>query len=1078
MQIDVLGPLEVRDDAGRPVEVAGSRLRTLLIRLALDGGRSVSVSALVDAVWGDHPPADETNALQTLVSRLRRAFGDTGVVVQSQAGYRLAVEPEVVDAYRFEELAVEGARALRRGEHRAAGQLLAAATAMWRGPALADTASEALQTYATRLEDVRLGAVLDRIEADLDLADPTVLLPELEALAAEHPLHERLAGQLMRALGASGRQADAIGVYERLRGRLAEELGVDPGKELQEIHVSLLRGEFGGRRQPRAHRRTNLKAQLTSFVGRDDEVVRIGKSLEGNRLVTLVGPGGAGKTRLASEAAARIVDTAADGIWLVELAQVTAGADVPQAVLGSLGLRDTHLLDRRGKLSARDAVTRLLEGLADTETVLVLDNCEHVIDASATLADRLLAECPELRILTTSREPLGIFGEVLLAVPPLGQPAPTASPAEAMEYPAVRLFADRAAAVRPDFEVKDDAAPAVIEIVRRLDGLPLAIELAAARLRTLPLDEIAARLSDRFRLLTGGSRTALPRHRTLRAVVEWSWDLLTDAERRLAEQLAVFPSGITADSAIAVSDTDAADGPDLLASLIDKSLLHPVDDGRRMRMLETIREYGAERLAERGELATVRARHADHFAALMTEAEPYLTTAGQLPWLTRLEDERENVLAALRYRCELGDADGALRLAISIASYAMMLGNHTEIASWMGDALAVPGPQDRQLRLMAEALLALTTAASGVAASDVQAGMDDLRRLAHQLVDFDTSVSRFIGILRAAVAYFAGEMELANRFIDETLAGDDEWSRAAVRMFRGSLAENQGDVETMRREIGIALGEFRRIGERWGLASTLRGVAQLHTLDGRLDEARDAYVEALGLAAELNTREDESFLLGRLADVELRRGDLDKAREHMLRARQGAEETGAPWESVFTMAMLGAIELQSGNPAEARSLQREALRRVSSMPTGHPAQGHLRAILLAIGARISYDDGDLEAARQLGRDGFDAAIGTRDMPIVAAVGVMLAEIVTAAGDPDGAAVMLGAAARLRGADDPTSRDIAKLTERLRAALGDARFADCYAQGKALDRDAAIERLTPPDVSAAVVGHPQSSLWFG
>jgi ATP/maltotriose-dependent transcriptional regulator MalT len=356
--------------------------------------------------------------------------------------------------------------------------------------------------------------------------------------------------------------------------------------------------------------------------------------------------------------------------------------------------------------------------------------------------------------------------------------------------------------------------------------------------------------------------------------------------------------------------------------------------------------------------------------------------------------------------------------------------------------------------------------------------MERLRGLARELVDFDPSISRFIGILRAAVAYFAGDNELADRFIDETLAGEDEWARAAVRMFRASLAENDGDVDTMRRETEIALAEFRRIGERWGLASTLRVVAQLHTLDGELDEARDAYLEALRLAAELNSREDEGFLRGRLADVELRRGNFDEARDHMRRARQNAEENGAPWESVFTMAMLGAIEQQSGNVAEARSLQREAMRRVSSMPEGHPAQGHLRAILLAIGARISFEDGDLEAARQLARDGFDAATATHDMPILAAVGVTLAEIVTGAGDSASAAVMLGAAARLRGADDPTARDIATLTKRLRAALGDERFESCYAQGKALDRTAAIERLTPSDAAATVGGTARSSLWFG
>jgi predicted ATPase/DNA-binding SARP family transcriptional activator len=1058
VEIAILGPLEVRDAGGRPVEVAGVRLRTLLTRLALDAGRVVPVSVLVDAVWGEQPPADETNALQTLVSRLRRALGDTSVIVQVQGGYRLAVDADAVDAHRFERLVAEGGAALRRGEHRAASRQLSAALELWRGPALADAVNEALVVAANRLADLRIIAVLDRIDADLELTDPSALVPELEALAVEHPLHERLAGQLMRALGASGRQADALHVYDRLRNRLADELGVDPSAELQQVHLSLLRGELAPTVRP--SRRSNLKAQLTSFVGREDEVARIGKVLEQHRLVTLVGPGGAGKTRLAGEAAARILDTAADGIWLVELAQVTTGADVPQAVLASLGLRESHLLERRGKLSARDAMTRLLEGLVDKQTVVILDNCEHVIEASARLADHLLADCPELRILTTSREPLGIFGEVLLAVPPLGQPAPTATAAEAMEYPAVRLFADRAAAVRPDFEIDDDSVATVIEIVRRLDGLPLAIELAAARLRGLPLADIAARLSDRFRLLTGGSRTALPRHRTLRAVVEWSWELLSDDERRLAEQLSVFPSGITADSATAVTDVPAAEVPDLLASLIDKSLLQPVDSGRRMRMLETIREYGSDQLAGRGELGAVRARHADHFAALLAQATPHLTTADQLPWFMALSEERENILAALRYRCDLGDADGALHVAIGLASHAMMLGNHAEISVWMADALAVAGNPDPQLRLLAQAMYALNTAATGASAAEVAEGMRGLRELAHEIGDLDPGLSPFIGLLQAAVAFFADEPELADRYIQRTLDNGDEWARASIRMFRANLAENGGDVAAMRSDIEAALEAFRTMGERWGLASTLRGLAQLHTLDGRLDEAMEVYREALALSAEINSREDEGFLLGRLADLEMRRGNFDAARSYINRARATAEEHGAPVEAAFTLAVLGAVEHESGNLEEARALRHEAMRRVETLPTEHPAQGHIRAVLLGVSARIAFDEGDFEAARTYGRDAFVAAIGTRDLPIVAAVGVALAELSELTGCPDEAAVMLGAAARVRGADDPTSRQIIGLTARLKEQLGADRFAERYAVGEALDRDAAIERLRP------------------
>ncbi|HVU90777.1 MAG TPA: BTAD domain-containing putative transcriptional regulator, partial [Jatrophihabitans sp.] len=977
MQIAILGPLEVRDDSGAVREVAGARLRTLLARLALDPGRPVTVGALVAAVWGDQPPAEETNALQTLVSRLRRALGDPGAIVQAQGGYRLVVEPADVDAVRFEQLAGEGAAALAAGDHREASRRLTAALALWRGPALADIAGDApagdaVAAHAARLEDRRVAAVLDRIDADLEVADPTAIVPEIEALAAEHPLHERLAGQLIRALAGAGRQADALAVYERLRARLAEELGVDPSPELQRVHVDLLRGELPGLRPVATQRRTNLKAQLTSFVGREDEVARIAKSLEQNRLVTLVGPGGAGKTRLATEAATGIVDTAPDGIWMVELAQVTTGGDVPQAVFSSVGLRETHLLDRRGQLTAGDAITRLTEGLADKQTVLILDNCEHVIEAAARLADHLLAQCPGLRILTTSREPLGIFGEVLLAVPPLGQPAPEANAAEALEYPAVRLFADRAAAVRPGFEVRDDDVATVVEIVRRLDGLPLAIELAAARLRSLPLEEISSRLSDRFRLLTGGSRTALPRHRTLRAVVEWSWDLLGPDERLLTEQLSVFPSGVTADSAAAVCGRPRDEVADLLASLVDKSLLQPADGGRRLRMLETIREYGAERLAERGELAAMRDRHAEHFGLLLDSALPNLVTAGQLPWFALLAAERENVLAAMRYRCDVGDAQAALTMAVGLASYAMMLGNHAEVSTWMADALAVPGG-DPELRLIARSLLALNTAATGTASEESAEGMRELGPLAAELADVDLTRWPMMGLLRAAVAFFAGRADLTERYVAEALDSGNDWVRASVLMFRANMAENGGDVDGLRRDTELALAEFRRIGDRWGIAGTLRGVAVLHKLDGRLAEAADAYREVLALSAELRSREDEGYLLAQLAEVELRRGDVEQARRYVHQAQVSAEEHGAPMEAVFTLAMVGAVERQAGHVEHARELQREAMRRVAALPREHPAQGHVRAVLLAMSSRIASDDDELETAREFARESFAAA---------------------------------------------------------------------------------------------------------
>ncbi len=1077
MQIAILGPLEVRDDAGARIEVAGARLRSLLTRLALSAGTAVGVTVLIDCVWGTRPPADGMNALQTLVSRLRRLLGDSNLVAQSPAGYRLALDPDQVDAHRFERLAADGSRALRAGLWDEAARASGKALALWRGPALVDATEtgDAFTAPAARLADLRLATVVDQADADLHRGAPTgPMVAQLEAQVAEHPLHEGLTDRLMRALAAAGRQADALHAYERIREQLADELGVDPGPQLQSVHLAVLRGELGAAGP--ITRRTNLKAQLTSFVGREAEVTRIGKALEQNRLVTLVGPGGAGKTRLASEAAARVLDTAPDGIWLVELAPLTAGADVPQAVLAALGLREANLLDRRTTLPAREAMPRLLESLADKRSVVVLDNCEHLVDASARLADQLLAACPGLRILATSREPLGIFGEVLLAVPPLGQPTPTASASEALEYPAVRLFADRASAVVRGFDVDDANVAAVIEVVRRLDGLPLAIELAAARLRTMPLPEIAARLDDRFRLLTGGSRTALPRHRTLRAVVEWSWDLLTPAERAVIEQLAVFPSGVTRASAAAVCAIDQTDVDDLLGSLIDKSLLQPVDGGRRMRMLETIREFGSERLAERGELADVRARHAAHFAEVLAEAEPHLTRADQLPWFALLDNERDNIVAALRYRCDVGDAEGALQIATSLGAFAMMLGYHAEITSWVTDALAVPGPADSQLRTVARALLALNAAATG---SPDDHGADDhgagdhgagnhgagdpeaLRKLANELADVQRTSTPLLSLLRPTVAFLAEERELTARYLAEASADPDEWAQAASRMLHATLAENDGDIDTMRREGTLAVAAFQRLGERWGLANGLRVIGQVDMLVGDLDASAEAFERALDLTAELNSHDDEGFLLGRLAELELRRGNLDRARGYVTRANERAEESGSVIEAVLTLTMQGGVEFAAGNRSLAGEFQREAVRRLAALPRENPARGHIRALVLCASVRMHVEDGDFATAVDVAAEAYRAGVGTRDMPLLASVGVAISALRAELGDALGAAVTLGASARLRGAEDPTSPDIARVTATLRDRLGEARLAHAHAAGCALDRDAAIERLAPP-----------------
>jgi DNA-binding SARP family transcriptional activator len=435
VQVAILGPLEVRDDKGEAVVISGARLRDLIARLALAGGRPVSTSALAEAVWGEEPPADLANALQTLVSRARRALGGTRAIEQAAAGYRLVIRPEDVDAFRFERLLGEG-----RTEE---------AMRLWRGAALAD-AGKFAGPHAHRLQQLQLDATVTRLSGEIAGGRAAGSVAELEALVRQHPLHETLAGLLMRALAQTGRQAEALAAYETVRSRLADDLGIDPGGELRAVHLEVLRGDtertvVNAAPPVPAPVRTNLRAQLTSFIGREQDVVRVTKALAQYRLITLVGPGGTGKTRLAAEVAAAMAagagldadpGHATDSVWLAELASVTEPGDVAQAVLNSIGLRESRvLIDSTQRAASRDARTRLLDGLADVSALLVLDNCEHLIEACAGLADALLAHCPRLRMVTTSREPLGITGESLLPVPPLSQPA-RGTPAAQVVLPA------------------------------------------------------------------------------------------------------------------------------------------------------------------------------------------------------------------------------------------------------------------------------------------------------------------------------------------------------------------------------------------------------------------------------------------------------------------------------------------------------------------------------------------------------------------------------------------------------------------------------------------------------------------
>ncbi|MET8384793.1 BTAD domain-containing putative transcriptional regulator [Streptosporangium canum] len=822
VRVGILGSL-VLDTATGPTRVGGARLRALLARLVLDAGRAVQPATLVEALWGESAPADHLHALQSLVSRLRRALDDPGLLTSGPAGYRLAVEPDAVDAVRFERLAREGRRAHAQSRPAEAAAILREALSLWRGPALADVREAPFAAVeAERLERARLAALEDRVEAELALGTDLDLVAELESLTAAHPLRERLHAQLIRALALNGRGAEALAAYQRIRGLLADSFGSDPGQQLQEAHLAVLRGELP--RSRRSH--GNLDVPLSSFVGRDDDVRRVVELLGRVRLVTLVGPGGAGKTRLANTIGRQL--TPSGGVWSVPLAPVGAD-DVPRVVLDLSRVREAGV---PRPVTPEAVLDHLVETLADDDLVLVLDNCEHVIEAAAALAGALLGRCPRLRVLATSREPLRIDGETLHPVLPLELPAPGATVEQARACAAVRLFHDRAAAVRPGFTPEGGALTAAVEICRRLDGLPLAIELAAARLRALPVEVVAARLDDRFRLLTGGSRTALPRHRTLSAAVAWSWDLLDTDERTLLERLSVVPGTFTEDAAEAIGQV--GDVRELLTALVDKSLLHPVEPADpvepRYRVLETIREYGLAQLAQRDEADVVRGRHAGFFVQLAETADPYLRTSGQLRWLVRLSAERDNLSAAIRWAAEFGDADLAVRLGVALCWFWFLRDHPPESLDLLGRVLQARGSTDPRARALVVAAHALATTETISRPDESEAAFDRIRKALERVAP---GTHPILEMARLALAVGAGRDRTASDTLSPPDARTDPWSRSLALLVRGVLTMNTGHAAEATHLLSRALTGFEELGERWGLGITLS------TLNSALRRAGD-----------------------------------------------------------------------------------------------------------------------------------------------------------------------------------------------------------------------------------------------
>lgn len=1083
VEVGLLGPLEVRRD-GREVAVAGARLRALLCRLAADAGRAVPARELVAAVWPDTSPADPANALQSLVSRLRRGLAEPDLVRQDATGYRLVLAVEALDVARFAARRRRAEERARDGDPDGALADLAEALALWRGEPLADAGEADYRTaYVARWENERLGAVKAYGELALRQGRAAAATEVVEEVLAAHPFDEGLAALDLRLLTAAGRTPEALVRFEQTRRLLRDELGSDPSPELRRLHAGLLRGDLEPlRRDPTLPERppaqpastSNLRSWLTSFVGRDSDLDRVAALLQGNRLTTIVGPGGAGKTRLAVAAAHRWLGEGGDSAWLVELAPVTDGATIAAAVLGALGLREAKLLDR-GERPTQDSLERLLDVLHDASCLLVVDNCEHLLDAVAHDVDLLLASCPGVRVLVTSREPLALTGEALAPLAPLALPPAAADRAGAVDYPAVRLWLDRARAVQPGFALDEANLGAVVEIVRRLDGLPLAIELAAARLRVLPVSEIATRLSDRFRLLTGGNRTSLPRQRTLRAVVAWSWDLLSPEERLLAERLAVFPAGAALDAAQAVCADDRLDPAgvdDLLLALVDKSLLQTTTESGtlRFRMLETIREYGLERLAERDELDQSRLSHARYFADLAVRLEPALRSREQLGALATLNAERENVLSALRFLGDSGRGPEALHLALALVWYWMLLDSSSEAAASLSYALAANGGREGPDVVFARAGLALAEMSSTLSSDPVPAVHDaetweGTRARVAQVVEelLAAPAPPFPGLeaLRPMVAVFAGRPDVAEELTQRSLrTSDDPWLRAALLSSVAAFAENEGDLTLMREAATSAYTAFAEIGDRWGLSSTLVARARLSTLEGRTADAIADYEEAARHVVALGSSEDDLYIRLRLADLYARLGDLDRARAQLTSLQaQGGLPGGNRERELFAGAALAGLEWRAGDVAAAEARLATLRRWLAERSSPSPLLNHARAIVLgttgaiaAAGGRVEEATTDLVAAYASGRE-------TTDMPILATVGRAVAQLALVLGQPAEAATLLGASAQLLGSDDVSDPDVRAISRAARSTLGEE-FDQHYRAGRTLPRVAAVARLDP------------------
>ncbi|MFH9733855.1 BTAD domain-containing putative transcriptional regulator [Streptomyces sp. NPDC017260] len=932
MRYGVLGPLAVWDAEGRPVRVPEVKVRALLANLLVHGGGPVPADRLIEDLWASDPPDGSANTLQTKISQLRRVLGRERVV-REPVGYRLLLADDVVDALRFQELA-DRARAHREPAVKA--DLFADALALWRGPAYADVAESLFARSETaRLEELRLAVVEDHAEVRLTLGEHTSLAAELGTLVARHPLRERLRMAHMRALYRSGRQGDALQSFQELRQELAEELGASPGPQAAALHEAILRQEpqlatpaIGSRSC-----RTNLPAPLTPLIGRREAAAQVLARLDPGartRLVTLTGLGGVGKTRLAIAAASDAAGQYTDGVWLVELAGLSAASgpdDLAERVITTLGLCDTAATEP----DLDDQVGWLCQAVADKRLLILLDNCEHLVESVAVLAKSLLSAVPAAHLLLTSQEALDIPGEVVHPVPPLALPEHT-DPRTIARSSAVELFVERAAAAAPGFVLDADNAAAVSTICRRLDGIPLALELVASRLRTLSPQELAARLDDRFARPDVRMRGLPDRQQTLRGMLDWSWQLLTPDERTVLRRLVVHADGCVMPSAQAV----CADGklpaeriPDLLSRLVDRSLV--VREGDRFRLLESVAAYCAERLADTDEESSVRARFVRYCTESAERESERLRGPDQRCSLERLNAETVNLRRALDLAVAQDSAGYAMRLVNALAWYWFLRGRIPEARRSLRTALAADADADPAARLTARAWLAgveLRTsqadAVPGPAGEDPTDGVEDPVLKAR--------LQWFVGTGLTGRGHYREGRQLVEASLIGARAAGDRWGEAAALVELASHAPTRDGSA----ELGAAL--FREVDDRWGQLRATRSLALAAEREGDRVRTERLHREGLLMAEELGLWTEVVETLAFLGRTALASGLTERATELYGRALSVSAERAYHRGEIRAEIGLGqAARLRGDRDAATSHLNRALAKSRSSGHARHAA---------------------------------------------------------------------------------------------------------------------------------------------